>query len=197
MNEMMTWVPQFPYPGIFLLLVLGTLGLPFPEDAVLILTGFLAARGLIDKVPAFLIIYPTLLMTDFSLYWAGKKYGRKIAEHKRFRKLLSPGRLQKLEGQFRTWGALVIFFGRQLPGLRAQIFLVAGAVRCPRMKFFLADAASALITIVLIAGIGYTGAERLAIWKDTLSSIGPFLSLGLIAVLAIIVFFKHLKRGLR
>ena len=197
MNEMIAWIPHFPYLGIFLLLALGTFGLPFPEDATLILTGFLAARGIIDKLPAFLVIYPTLLMTDFSLYWAGKKFGRKVVEDKRFRRLISPGRLQNLEEKFRKWGPFVIFFGRHLPGLRAQIFLVAGAMRCPAAKFLLADGASALITIGIMAGSGYAGAEKLATWRDGFFSIGPFMSLGLITILTTVFLFKHLKRGLR
>jgi hypothetical protein len=48
----------------------------------------------------------------------------------------------------------------------------------------------------MMAGIGYTGAERLATWRDTLSSAGPLMSLGLITVLATVLLFKHLKRGL-
>jgi membrane protein DedA with SNARE-associated domain len=52
-------------------------------------------------VPEFLVIYPGLLMTDFFLYWVGKKYGRMVVKHKRFRRMIFPDRLLKLEEKFK------------------------------------------------------------------------------------------------
>ena len=49
---------HLPYLGIFLLLILGGMGLPFPEDATLILSGFLVAHGAITPLPTFLSVYP-------------------------------------------------------------------------------------------------------------------------------------------
>jgi membrane protein DedA with SNARE-associated domain len=43
MLESTTFINHFPYLGIFLLLILGGMGLPFPEDTTLILSGFLIA----------------------------------------------------------------------------------------------------------------------------------------------------------
>ncbi len=196
MSEMIELIPHFPYLGIFLLLALGTLGLPFPEDATLMLSGLLVAQGAIKSIPAFLIIYPTLLMTDFSLYWAGKKFGRKAVEHRRFRKLLSADKLQRLEAPFGRWGILLIFFGRQLIGLRSQIMLAAGVTRFPAMKFILADAASALVTIGIIAGSGYAGAEGSGTWREALLGIGQIAFFGLVMIFAGILFLKHLKKRL-
>jgi membrane protein DedA with SNARE-associated domain len=89
MLEVTTLIDHFPYLGVFLLLILGGIGLPFPEDTTLILSGFLIAHYVMKPLPAFLVIYPSLLMTDFLLYLIGKKYGRRVVEHKRFRKVIS------------------------------------------------------------------------------------------------------------
>src|SRR4030066_1119859 len=90
MFESAPFVNHFPYLVIFLLLILGGVGLPFPEDATLLLGGFLMAHYVIKPLPAFLVVYSGLLITDFSLYLVGKKYGRRVVEHKRFRKIISP-----------------------------------------------------------------------------------------------------------
>ena len=47
MLEATTLIDHFPYVGIFVLLILGGIGLPFPEDATLILSGFLVAHKVI------------------------------------------------------------------------------------------------------------------------------------------------------
>jgi membrane protein DedA with SNARE-associated domain len=85
MFESSALTDHFPYLGIFALLILGGVGFPFPEDSTLILSGFLVAHRAIKPVPSLLVIYLGLLISDFFLYWMGKKYGRKIVEHRKFR----------------------------------------------------------------------------------------------------------------
>lgn len=143
MFEINTLVEHFPYLGIFALLILGGIGFPFPEDATLLLSGILFANEIIKPLPAFLVVYSGLLLTDFFLYSAGKKYGRRLVEHRRFQRILSMGQLSKLEEKFEKWGTHVVFFGRHIVGFRAQIFLVAGVMRMPAIKFLMADAISA------------------------------------------------------
>jgi membrane protein DedA with SNARE-associated domain len=163
MFEAATLVEHFPYIGIFILLILGEIGLPFPEDATLILSGFLIAQKVTKPLPTFMVVYSGLLLTDFSLYWVGKKYGRKVIEHKRFRRILSAERLLTLEEKFRKWGIYVVFVGRHFLGIRAQIFLAAGVMRMSTLKFIMADAASAILTMTLMVGIGFLGGNSIEI----------------------------------
>ena len=163
MFEAATLVEHFPYIGIFILLILGDIGLPFPEDATLILSGFLIAQKVTKPLPTFMVVYSGLLLTDFSLYWVGKKYGRKVIEHKRFRRILSVERLLTLEEKFRKWGIYVVFVGRHFLGIRAQIFLAAGVMKMSTLKFIMADAASAILTMTLMVGIGFLGGNSIEI----------------------------------
>jgi len=171
MLEATTLVEHSPYVGIFILLILGEIGLPFPEDATLILSGFLIAQKVTKPLPTVLVVYCGLLLTDFSLYWVGKKYGRKVVEHKRFRRILSAERLLTLEEKFKRWGIYVVFVGRHFLGIRAQIFLAAGVMRMAALKFILADAASAILTMTLMVGIGFLGGTSIQILQKDLKRI--------------------------
>lgn len=187
------FVSHFPYLGIFLLLILGGIGLPFPEDATLLLGGFLIAHYVIKPLPAFLVVYSGLLITDFSLYLVGKKYGRRIVEHKRFHKIISPNRLSKLEEKFSKWGSLVVFFGRHILGLRAQIFLVSGVMKMPAIKFLVADAISALFTIGLWGGIGYLGGNSVQVLKKDITRVEHIAIVILVIMIASGIIFWYLK----
>ena len=193
MPEATAFINHFPYGGIFLLLILGGIGLPFPEDATLVLSGFLASHNVIKPMQGFLVVYSGLLMTDFSLYLVGKKYGRGIVEHKRFHKIISPDRLSKLEEKFRKWGGLVVFLGRHILGLRAQIFLVAGVMRMSATKFLVADAISALFTIALWGGIGYLGGNSLQVLKKDVTRVEHIAVVVLVILLASGIFFWYFK----
>jgi membrane protein DedA with SNARE-associated domain len=182
-------IHHFPYLGLFMLLVLGVLGFPFPEDAILILCGFLIANNVVKPGPALLVVSLGMLMTDFLLYHVGRKFGRKVVDHKRFRKIISERREARLERTFRKWGILVIFLGRHLVGLRSQIFLVAGILRMPRIKFVLADAISSVITISLMVGAGYWGGSTLElIKKDMEDAQQAILILAGIIIIALLIW---------
>ncbi len=182
MDQTTSLIQPSPYMGIFLLLILGTLGLPFPEDTTLILSGFLMAHDIVQSLPALVIIYPTLLMTDFLLYWIGKRYGRRVVEHKIFHRIISLNRLLKLQRKFRKRGIWVVFFGRHLLGVRAQIFLAAGVMRMPARKFLLADALSALITMAIMIGIGYFGGSRIQILREDLARMNHMITFSVVLI---------------
>ena len=194
MLESIPFIDHFPYLGLFLLLVLGTLGLPFPEDGILLLSGFLTAHAVIRPFPAFLVVYSGLLMTDFLLYSVGKKYGKMLVEHKRFHKIITEDRLAKLEKKFKKWGALVVFFGRHLLGLRAQIFLVAGVMRMSWKKFLIVDGTSALFTITLWGGLGYVGGNSVQALKKDITNIEQIVMIILAILLGSVLLFKYFKK---
>lgn len=193
MLEISTLVQHFPYLGLFVLLVLGTLGLPFPEDGILLLGGFLIAHGVIHPLPGFLVIYSGLLMTDFLLYSVGRKYGRKLVEHRKFHKIITNDRLAKLEKKFKKWGVLVVFFGRHLLGVRAQIFLVAGVMKMSWKKFLLVDGTSALLTITLWGGLGYWGGNSVHTLTKNIKNLELIFILILAGSILIGLLNKYLK----
>jgi membrane protein DedA with SNARE-associated domain len=153
----------------------------------------LTAHGVTKPLPAFSVLYLGLLITDFSLYLVGKKYGRSVVEHKRFHKIISADKLSKLEGKFKKWGGLVVFLGRHVWGLRAQIFLVAGVMKMSATKFLVSDAISALFSIALWGGIGYLGGNSLQVLKKDVTRIEHIAVVALVILLACGIFFWYFK----
>ena len=193
MENVSHFTEHFPYLGLFLLLLLGGIGLPFPEDATLMLCGFLIAQEVIQPLRALVIVYAGLLISDTIIYHLGKKYGRRIVTHQRFHRFLSPGKLIKLEDQFNRRGVFFILLGRHVIGLRAQIFLVAGIMKMRLVKFLLADAVSALFTISLMVGIGYAGGNSLAALRKDLKRTENWVVIIVIMAIAIYLLYKYIK----
>ena len=185
---------QFPYVGMLLLLFLGEIGLPFPEDATLILSGFLIAQGVTKWVPTLLVVYVGCLITDFLIYWVGKKYGRKVVEHKRFHKILSPERLSKIEETFKRWGILVVLVGRHILGVRAQVFLAAGVMKMPPLKFVAVDAISAMFTVGIMVGIGYFGGNSIQMLSKDVRRVEHIVVVVLLFLITGLVFLTYFKK---
>ncbi len=193
MHSLTEIVDKFPYAGLLVLLIIGGLGFPFPEDTTLILCGFLISNKVVSPVPALLVVYGGVLSTDVFLYFVGKKYGRMIVTHRRFSKIISHKRLSVLEDKFKKRGVLVVLVGRHLVGLRAQIFIVAGVVKMSLAKFLLADALSSLFTISLMVGAGYIGGNSLEIVKKDISRVEHAAIFVLVAGLALFFLFRYIR----
>lgn len=187
-------VENFPYVSLFALLILGGIGLPFPEDATLILGGFLVASGDTKLLPTAVVLYCGLLSADYFLYSMGRKYGRKIVTHKRFHRILSPEKFARLEKQFERRGSLIIILGRHLIGLRAQLFIVAGVMHMSKLRFIIADAIASVFTMGLMMGAGYVGGNSLLIIEKDVKRIEHFAII--VAVIGIIVylFYQYLRK---
>ena len=192
MLETSELIKHFPYLGLFVLLVLGGIGLPFPEDATLILCGFLIAQDIVRAIPAIVIVYIGLLLADYFLYFVGRKYGRKIVTHKRFHRILSPERLLAIEDKFNKRGSLIILFGRHFLGLRAQLFIAAGVMKMPALKFMLLDAFTSIFTMALMIGAGYLGGNSLQALKKDISKI-EHIAVLVIVLLLVVYLFRYGK----
>lgn len=157
-----TLLENSPYIALFLMLLLGGVGVPFfPEDATFILCGFLIQAEEVDPVHALLVIYVGVLIADFVLYSFGRKYGRMIVCHRWFHRFLSPEKLTELEDKFKRRGVLAILFGRHFIGLRVQIFIVSGIMRMHPVRFLITDALTVTVTIALWVWVGYLGGHSL------------------------------------
>jgi len=175
---METLIGQFPYAGLFLLPILGGLGVPFSEDVIFTACGLLLYTGIVKALPAFALTYSGVLISDSMTYVLGRKWGRSILRGKWFHRFSPPEGLARLEEKFRKKGVYLILLGRQVMGLRFQVLLFAGVLRMPFRRFLFVDAVAAILTIALWTSVGYGGGrglESLGILKrirDLLLSLG-------------------------
>ena len=133
--------------GPFILLLLCGLGLPMPEDIVLIAAGML---GVIDghswiKISAFM--YAGVLLGDTMIFFAGQRYGTRLLGTAWFQRIFPPTKQARVEELFAKHGTTGLFIGRFLPGLRAPIFFSAGSLKVSLVKFLLMDGLAALVSV--------------------------------------------------
>jgi len=186
-------IDQFPYFGLFTLLILGGMGLQFPEDATLILCGFLISTEVVKPVPVLLVVYTGLLISDFFIFLVGNKYGSAVINHPVFHKFISSQRLKFMEDQFAKKGIWLIIAGRHLAVLRAQIFLAAGVMEMSPLKFFAADAVSAVFTMAIMTGAGYIGGNSLEIIKKDITQARHAAVVLLTTALAVYLLFRYFR----
>jgi membrane protein DedA with SNARE-associated domain len=141
--------------GPFILLLLCGLGLPMPEDIVLIAAGML---GVIDghswiKISVFM--YAGVLLGDTMIFFAGQRYGTRLLGTAWFQRIFPPTKQARVEELFAKHGTTGLFIGRFLPGLRAPIFFSAGSLKVSLVKFLLMDGLAALVSVPVFVWLGH------------------------------------------
>ena len=190
MSGILGIVEHFHYFGIFIILILGELGFPFPEGVTLMGCGFLISTNVVRPIPALFIVFSGILLGDFLSYYFGKKYGRTIVNHKRLHKIISPERLSMIEARFNKRGILFILIGGRLI---SGIFIVAGILKMPFSKLMAVDAVSSLFAVAIWVGIGYIGGNSLQVIKKDITRIEHIGILFVIILLAIYLIYRYFK----
>lgn len=148
--------------GPFGLLLLCGVGLPVPEDIILVASGFLGADNDLPLFRVMGVMYIGILLGDSLVYSMGRFFGRRILRTKIGSYMIGPGSLVKAEAAFKKYGRGVIFVGRFLPGLRAPIFFSAGLLRFSIFRFWLMDGLAALLSAPVFVWIGHWAWEKYA-----------------------------------
>jgi len=151
---------KFGYFGIFLVLVLGGLGLPVPEEAPIIVAAILTRKGTMHWMPALGSCLGGVLVGDFVVYFLGFFYGEKVLSLPLTRKFLTREREAQIKGYFHRHGVKILILGRFAVGFRTAAYLTAGILRLPTLKLFLTDLCAASFSTLLMFGLGYAFASK-------------------------------------
>ena len=143
------------YLGIFVFVILGNIGLPVPEETVLVLAGYLVWKGRLRFFWATAIGVLSAALGDNLGYWFGREFGRRALVRYGHWILLTPERLDRTQGIVSRYGALAIFFARFVPGLRFLAGPAAGAMGMHAPTFMLANICGALVYVPAMVGVGY------------------------------------------
>jgi membrane protein DedA with SNARE-associated domain len=87
---------NFTYLGVFVVLVLGSMGVPIPEEMPIIAAAVLSYEGLVRWWLALPICLLGVLSGDVVLYWVGRHWGEQVLNWRLVRLVLSPAREQWL-----------------------------------------------------------------------------------------------------
>lgn len=141
--------------GLLSLLILCGVGLPVPEDVILLATGMIAQETGRSWFLGSVVMYVGVLAGDSLAFGIGRRFGMRLLLLPLIQRLIPPRKQERIESLFRRYGSAVFFVARFLPGLRAAIFCTAGAMRARYSRFIIFDGAAALISVPFFVWIGH------------------------------------------
>jgi membrane protein DedA with SNARE-associated domain len=141
--------------GPFIVLIFCGLGLPVPEDIVLVAAGALGEMDGRSWIEVSILMYAGVMIGDSTIFLAGRYLGGKLRVTRWFQRYFSEAKQAKVEALFDRYHSMVLFFGRFLPGLRGPIFFTAGSLKVRYWKFFFFDGLAALVSVPFFVWLGH------------------------------------------
>jgi membrane protein DedA with SNARE-associated domain len=141
--------------GVFILMVLEGLGLPFPSEVIMVFAGFLSTGNI-----GLFIIFALAgsvggFVGNLILYYISLYGGRPLILYIGRYVGLKEEHLVRTERWFDTKGEWTVFFGRFIPGFRSYMSVPAGVSKMNLMKFSIFTFSGSLIWSTSLGVGGY------------------------------------------
>jgi membrane protein DedA with SNARE-associated domain len=148
-------IGHWGYSAIFLIIILGSIGIPVPEESIMLLAGLLVWEKKLKFLVVLLIGVLSTVSGDNLGYWAGRRYGRATIERYGQKLLINSERLDVMQNFVNRHGQVAVFLARFIPGLRFLAGPLTGIAGMPFRRFFIANIAGAAVYVPLTVAFGY------------------------------------------
>lgn len=143
-EQVMTYIQQNAHIApwlMFGLLLLAGFNLPVSEDAMLFISGILAAKNPDLAIPLFTGVFLGAYISDLICYaFMGRFLGSKLTQIKFFAKMLDQKKIDHVTDFYHRYGVWTLIIGRFIPfGIRNALFISAGLGKMNALKFALSD----------------------------------------------------------
>jgi len=173
------WITAYGYFGIFFLLIFGIIGLPVPDEWLLVISGYLAFKNVLVLAPTLAVaalgsaggLTISYVLGRTSSGFIIRRYGHWFS--------IDDEKVRRTQHFFQNLGRWVLVVGPFVPGVRNLMGYIAGASKL-RLHIFMRFAyAGALISSATFVTFGYAVGRHLP-WG--------YSRVALVAVAAAVVF---------
>jgi|SRR5215470_7173486 len=188
MPDLTGLIETWGYVAVLLVVVFGNIGVPVPEETVLVVAGYLVWVGRLRWPPLLAVGIASAVIGDNIGYWIGRRFGR--TGLKRLAPRLGIERLARAERFVAHYGVVAVFVARFVVGLRVLAGPLAGAIGLPFGRFFVANLCGAVLFVPYAVGIGYAIAYGLGRYVERIHHVlGGVERVALIVVAVLVAWF--------
>ena len=200
MSNLPELIGHWGYIAIFVVVVLGNIGLPVPEETVLAVAGYLVWRGELNLIAVLIVGIVSAVAGDNFGYWLGRRYGRNALPRYARWVLGHPERLKSMEAFVERRGPSAVFVARFVPGIRFMAGPLAGGLGMRFLPFFAANVLGALVYVPVAVAGGYLVGYGLGAYVERLHKVAgqvEYMALVIVALAAAALIAWRIIQGFR
>jgi membrane protein DedA with SNARE-associated domain len=184
------WLATWGYLGIFISVFIGNLGIPVPEETVMLAAGFLAGRFILDRRFVYVVVILSAVTGDCCGYVIGRTGGQRLLLRLASRFEFMRTRYDRLQLFFQTHGSKAVFMARFITGARFMAGPMAGACGMPFFQFLGWNVLGAIVWCSMVVTVGYLVGDELYRAASMAHQASRWIGLaGFILVIIVLVFW--------
>lgn len=187
------FIIHFGYAGIFVLLALGIVGLPIPDETLLVFVGYLAFKHQLNVAGTYAAAFSGAACGITISYSLGRAFGLYLPVRWRSLLRLTPERIDRAQNWFRSGGEWILVAGYFIPGVRHLTAYAAGASSIAYPAFSMFAYLGAFVWTTTFIALGYFLGEG---WHQGEARFERILAIFMaVVVVAILVFLRWRRKG--
>lgn len=194
-EEIIYYVTNYGYFAIFILIFLQEIGMPnpFPNELLLIFSGYLSFKGMLNFPLALLTAISADFLVTNILYFLFYKTGRLIMSKKPKWIPLSDTMIDRLTSRISGGGLWSIYVFRITPFTRGYTSVITGLLRVKPRIFLPIAFFSGLTWATIYISIGYVIGPSWNLFTQNLGSF-KYILLAFLAIILLMVILVHFNR---
>jgi membrane protein DedA with SNARE-associated domain len=149
------WLSTWGYLGVFICVFIGNVGIPIPEETVLLAAGFLAGRHSMDLRTLYAVGIVSASVGDCAGFLVGRTGGKPLLEQLAQKYRFARQHYDRLQTFFQEHGNKAVFLARFVAGARSMAGPMAGATGMPFWRFLGWNLLGACIWCPVVITVGY------------------------------------------
>jgi membrane protein DedA with SNARE-associated domain len=160
MDLLFGWIAQYGYGALFVLLMLGIVGLPVPDETLLLFAGYLTFKQKLAVLPTVAAAFLGSVCGITLSYGLGRTVGTYLVRTLGHLIGVDAGKLEEVRAWYLRRGKYALVFGYFVPGVRHLAAVVAGSSKLPPAVFALFAYSGGLFWSVSFLAAGYLLGEE-------------------------------------
>jgi membrane protein DedA with SNARE-associated domain len=191
MEAVFGWVATYGYGALFGLLILGVVGLPIPDETLLVFCGYLISRGKLSIPGTYIAGLAGSCCGITVSFFIGRTAG--LAAVQRFGRYLriEQKHLDRVHRWFDRSGHWALFGGYYIAGVRHLTAIIAGASELEFHTFALYAWGGAATWVAAFLTLGYVIGEQ---WRTVAEMIHRYLTYASLLGIALTMLFFAVRR---
>lgn len=189
-SEMLShWLMHYGSIAIFVLLAVGIIILPVPEETLMVIAGILMRKGSLNIHSTLVAAYAGSISGITVSYILGRTAGYYLIHNYGKWVGLNQEKIDKVHQWFEKFGKWTLTIGYFIPGIRHFTGFASGMSQLDYKQFALFAYSGAVIWVTTFISIGYFFGEYCFTCFETFETLDVLIFLGVIIVILLIIFF--------
>jgi membrane-associated protein len=192
-DTLISMIGQYGYAALFFALWLGIVGMPIPDEGIVMTGGAVAASGALKMVPAFLLTYLGVVSGLTLGYVLGRWIGPPALDRMRRKKKLALY-VEKSERLIERYGSYALAISYFLPVVRHILPYLVGINKMSFRRYALISYSIGLIWTLVFFTLGYVAGDHVPALAVLVHRYGLQLLWVPLIVLVIFIIIKKWKK---